>query len=128
MSSSPENASAPPRENPLRLMNLPDGLLINFGAATLKEGLRRIVNNLPTWVSAPPREPIPAMSLNESVVEWFAEQRRIAPSSSRPFAPDQFSRGDAETRRDTKESDSVSPRSPRLRVSDPDLPFEEKRS
>jgi iron complex transport system substrate-binding protein len=53
MSSSPENASAPPRENPLRLMNLPDGLLINFGAATLKEGLRRIVNNLPT--SASPR-------------------------------------------------------------------------
>ena len=37
----------------LRLMNLPAGLLINFGAATLKEGLHRIVNNLPT--SAPPR-------------------------------------------------------------------------
>ena len=31
----------------LRLMNLPVGLLINFGAATLKEGLQRIVNNLP---------------------------------------------------------------------------------
>jgi GxxExxY protein len=30
----------------LRLMNLPVGLLINFGAATLKEGLHRIVNNL----------------------------------------------------------------------------------
>jgi iron complex transport system substrate-binding protein len=30
----------------LRLMNLPIGLLINFGAATLKEGLHRIVNNL----------------------------------------------------------------------------------
>ena len=37
----------------LRLMNLPVGLLINFGAATLKEGLHRIVNNLPT--SASPR-------------------------------------------------------------------------
>ena len=37
----------------LRLMNLPVGLLINFGAATLKEGLHRIVNNLP--ISAPPR-------------------------------------------------------------------------
>ena len=37
----------------LRLMNLPVGLLINFGAATLKEGLRRIVNNLPA--SASPR-------------------------------------------------------------------------
>ena len=31
----------------LRLMNLPVSLLINFGAATLKEGLHRIVNNLP---------------------------------------------------------------------------------
>lgn len=40
----------------LRLMNLPVGLLINFGAATLKEGLHRIVNNLPP--SAPPREPV----------------------------------------------------------------------
>jgi GxxExxY protein len=37
----------------LRLMNLPVGLLVNFGAATLKEGLHRIVNNLPT--SASPR-------------------------------------------------------------------------
>ena len=34
----------------LRLMHLPAGLLINFGAATLKEGLHRIVNKLP-----PPR-------------------------------------------------------------------------
>ncbi len=30
----------------LRLLNLPVGLLINFGAATLKEGLHRIVNLL----------------------------------------------------------------------------------
>ena len=37
----------------LRLMNLPVGLLINFGAATLKEGLHRIVNRLPS--SASPR-------------------------------------------------------------------------
>jgi GxxExxY protein len=29
----------------LRLMNLPVGLLINFGAETLKDGLRRVVNN-----------------------------------------------------------------------------------
>ncbi len=28
----------------LRLLHLPVGLLINFGAATLKEGMRRIVN------------------------------------------------------------------------------------
>jgi len=36
----------------LRLMNLPVGLLINFGASTLKEGLHRIVNNLPTSASS----------------------------------------------------------------------------
>ena len=36
----------------LRLMNLPVGLLINFGSATLKEGLRRIVNKLPPTVSS----------------------------------------------------------------------------
>ncbi|MDO8465669.1 MAG: GxxExxY protein [Gallionella sp.] len=35
----------------LRLMNLHVGLLINFGAATLKEGLHRIVNNLPSSAS-----------------------------------------------------------------------------
>jgi GxxExxY protein len=37
----------------LRLMNLPVGLLINFGAGTLKEGLHRVVNRLPS--SASPR-------------------------------------------------------------------------
>ncbi len=37
----------------LRLMKLPVGLLINFGASTLKEGLHRIVNDLP--LSASPR-------------------------------------------------------------------------
>jgi GxxExxY protein len=37
----------------LRLMNLQVGLLLNFGAATLKEGLHRIVNHLPS--SASPR-------------------------------------------------------------------------
>lgn len=36
----------------LRLMNLPVGLLINFGAATLKEGLHRIVNNLQSSASS----------------------------------------------------------------------------
>jgi iron complex transport system substrate-binding protein len=35
----------------LRLTNRSVGLLINFGAATLKEGLRRIVNNLPPEAS-----------------------------------------------------------------------------
>ena len=37
----------------LRLLNLPVGLLLNFGASTLKEGLHRIVNNLSP--SASPR-------------------------------------------------------------------------
>jgi len=37
----------------LRLLELPVGLLINFGAPTFKEGIRRIVNRLP--VSATPR-------------------------------------------------------------------------
>jgi len=40
----------------LRLLKLPVGLLINFGAPTIKEGLRRVVNNLDS--SATPREPI----------------------------------------------------------------------
>jgi GxxExxY protein len=39
----------------LRLFNLNVGLLINFGAATLKEGLHRIVNNYTPSSSAPPR-------------------------------------------------------------------------
>ena len=37
----------------LRLMNLPVGLHVNFGAAPLKEGLHRVVNDLPS--SASPR-------------------------------------------------------------------------
>lgn len=39
----------------LRLLNLPVGLLINFGAATMKAGLHRIVNNYYPSPSAPPR-------------------------------------------------------------------------
>ena len=39
----------------LRLMKLSVGLLINFGAATLKEGLHRIVNNYTPSPSASPR-------------------------------------------------------------------------
>jgi GxxExxY protein len=37
----------------LRLMNLQVGLLINFGEAVLKDGIHRVVNNLPP--SASPR-------------------------------------------------------------------------
>jgi GxxExxY protein len=36
----------------LRLLKLPVGLLINFGAPTLKEGLHRIVNGLPPEASS----------------------------------------------------------------------------
>ena len=36
----------------LRLLNLPVGLLINFGAATFKEGIRRIVNKHQDFVSS----------------------------------------------------------------------------
>ena len=39
----------------LRPLNLPVGLLINFGGATLKEGLRRIVNGYIPSPSASPR-------------------------------------------------------------------------
>jgi iron complex transport system substrate-binding protein len=48
----------------LRLLKLPVGLLINYGAATLKEDLHHIVNNLPP--AAPPREL--DMTLNEALV------------------------------------------------------------
>jgi len=36
----------------LRLLNLPVGLLINFGAATFKEGIRRIVNKHQDFASS----------------------------------------------------------------------------
>jgi iron complex transport system substrate-binding protein len=36
----------------LRLLNLPLGLLINFGAATFKEGVKRIVNGQQSFVSS----------------------------------------------------------------------------
>ena len=35
----------------LRLLNLQVGLLLNFGAATMREGLHRVVNNLPPTAS-----------------------------------------------------------------------------
>jgi len=42
----------------LRLTRQPVGLLINFGGETLKEGVRRLVNNhRPSASSAPLREP-----------------------------------------------------------------------
>jgi iron complex transport system substrate-binding protein len=44
----------------LKLTNKPVGLLINFGAVTLREGLHRVVNDILLCVSAAPREPISA--------------------------------------------------------------------
>ena len=46
----------------MRLMNLPVGFLINFGAATLKEGLHRVVNSLPSSAS-------PSLRVNQSEVQ-----------------------------------------------------------
>jgi GxxExxY protein len=40
----------------LRLMGLPLGLLINFGAPLLKDGIRRIVNDLPIVTETPASE------------------------------------------------------------------------
>jgi GxxExxY protein len=46
----------------LRLLNLPVGLLINFGEATLKSGLKRVVNGFP--LSASPR-----LRVNQTAVQ-----------------------------------------------------------
>ena len=39
----------------LRLADLPVGLPLNFGAGTMKEGLKRFVNDLPPSASSPVR-------------------------------------------------------------------------
>ena len=49
----------------LRLLQLPVGLLINFGAATLKEGLHRVVNQLEPSAS-------PRLRVNASSAETHA--------------------------------------------------------
>ena len=46
----------------LRLLQLPVGLLLNFGAGTLKEGLRRVVNRLNPSAS-------PRLRVNQSASE-----------------------------------------------------------
>ena len=52
------------------------GLLINFGAATLKEGLQRIVNNFPSSVS-------PRLRVNQLVARrWAEKNRRVEPIES----------------------------------------------
>ena len=37
----------------LRLADFPVGLVLNFGAATMKEGIKRLVNDLPSSASSP---------------------------------------------------------------------------
>lgn len=49
----------------LRLLKLPVGLLINFGAAHLKDGLRRIVNDLSSIES-------PALRINQTNARFSA--------------------------------------------------------
>ena len=39
----------------LRLSGLPVGLLLNFGAGTMKEGIKRLVNDLPSSTASPLR-------------------------------------------------------------------------
>jgi GxxExxY protein len=50
----------------LRVLNLPVGLLINFGGATLKEGLRRVVNDYSPPPSSPGYPPRLAVRLRGS--------------------------------------------------------------
>ena len=59
----------------LRLLNLPVGFLINFGAPTLKEGLSRIVNHLDPSAS-------PRLRVN----------RDVSPSEERPVPEPKGSR------------------------------------
>ena len=63
----------------IRLLNLPVGLLINFGAATMKEGLHRVVNNYQPPCSASPRE---QKTLNRRI--------KIERSSDKMAAPNDF--------------------------------------
>jgi GxxExxY protein len=83
----------------LRLLNLPVGLLINFGAGTLKEGLHRIVNRLPASASPQLRVNSPIRNANER----------------------EFSRGGAESAEGKDPRLSAVPNSapPRLRVTPP---------
>lgn len=66
----------------LRLLKLPVGLLINFGEATLKQGLHRVVNNLAPCDS-------PELRVNQisaptpSHAETRGSRRDLSPSSHR---------------------------------------------
>jgi len=95
----------------LKLMHLPVGLLINFGGATLKEGLRRIVNDFPAARSS--------LRVNAGS-RGDAEARRDGTESSTLRAPappreiEKHARGDAEARREENEPPFLrAPASPR---------------
>ncbi len=61
----------------LRLLNMPAGLLINFGEASFKSGLRTIMNGLPASAS-------PRFRVNKSAEEHAADGDILkGPSSSR---------------------------------------------
>ena len=53
----------------LRLLNLPLGLLLNFGAATFKEGCKRIVNHHENFASS-------RLRVNQTRI-WKKHERRI---------------------------------------------------
>ena len=53
----------------LRLLKMPLGLLVNFGAGSFKDGVRRIVNQ--HHVFAPSREPICLFSVVNSNLSGF---------------------------------------------------------
>lgn len=59
----------------LKLTNMRVGLLINFGAPTLREGLHRIVNGLPASAS-------PRLRVNQSVPDTSGLRPRLPPKAS----------------------------------------------
>lgn len=59
----------------LRLMQLPVGLLLNFGGATLKEGIKRVVNNLDPAAA-------PLLSVNRRIQKTNTASTDTAPSTA----------------------------------------------
>ena len=71
----------------LRLMNLPVGLLVNFGAATMKEGLQRIVHDLDPSAS-------PLLRVNQGLGEGAGLTRRRGDAEKKSSAPSPGPRSD----------------------------------
>jgi hypothetical protein len=74
----------------LRLTGMRVGLLVNFGAATLKEGLHRIVNDLPASTSPGLRvnHPRPVGGLERPAVRTPEELLPPLPQSGMPTGQD----------------------------------------